>query len=76
MWHIVIIQNIYVEWKIHEIHRVGIFNVKLLEMLQGICELPESIYVMACEYKHGCAEVNFLRSEPKDCTTFSYIDDI
>ena len=50
--------------------------MKLLEMLQSICKVPESIYVMACEYKYGCAEVNFLRSEPKDCTTFSYIDDI
>lgn len=36
-----------------------IFNVKFLEMLQGICKLPKIIYMIACEYKRICAKVNF-----------------
>lgn len=58
----------------HEIYRARIFNVKLLEMLQGICKLPESIYVIAHEYKYVCAKVNFLGTEPTDHMRFSYID--
>ena len=48
--------------------------MKLLEMLQGICKLPESIYVIAHEYKYVCAEVNFLGTEPIDRMRFSCID--
>lgn len=46
--------------------------MKLLEMLQRICKLPESIYVIAHEYV--CAKVNFLGTEPTDHMRFSYID--
>lgn len=45
--------------KMHGIYRAGIFNVKFLEMLQGICKLPKIIYMIASEYKCMYAKVNF-----------------
>lgn len=40
---IVVIQKLCIELKMHEIYRAGIFNMKFLEMLQGICKLPKII---------------------------------
>lgn len=54
-----------------EIYRAGIFNVKFLEMLQGICKLYETIYTIICKYECVCADVNFSGNKPINCKIFS-----
>lgn len=47
--------------------------MKLLEMLQGICKLHETIYIITCKYECVCAEVNFSGNKPINCKIFSSI---